>query len=92
MFLDIVRVSPTSGSVEGGPTISITVNAPRALYSNEDIKVLVGGKACIRLASNNASIIFDPHPKHMIQTKSSIVFLCVHSLHKIALFELQERI
>lgn len=72
--------------------ISITVNAPLALYSNEDIKVLVGGKACIRLTSNNASIICDPHPNHMIQIESSVVFLCVHSLHKISLFELQERI
>ena len=92
VFLDILRVSPTSGSVEGGTTISITVNAPLSLYSNEDIKVLVGGKICIRLNANNVSIRRDPHPKHMIQIESGIVFLCVHSLHKIALFELHERI
>ena len=92
MFVDIIRVSPTTGSVEGGTTIFITVNVPLALYTKEDIKVIVGGKLCVRLVPKNASIICDPHPKHMIQTESSIVFLCVNSLHKISLLELQQGI
>ena len=43
MITDILDVSPNNGSTEGGTNISITVNAPLANYSMEDMKVLVGG-------------------------------------------------
>ena len=42
---DILSVSPTFGSNQGGTKISIAVNAgPLTDYPREDIKVYVGGK------------------------------------------------
>ena len=49
MMTDILDVSPNNGSTEGGTNISITVNAPLANYSMEDIKVLVGGTFTITI-------------------------------------------
>ena len=49
MMTDILNVSPNNGSTEGGTTISITVNAPLANYSMEDIKVLVGGMLTVTI-------------------------------------------
>ena len=45
MFTDILSVSPTFGSNQGGTKISIAVNSgPLTDYPREDIKVYVGGK------------------------------------------------
>lgn len=46
MTVDILNVSPSSGSAEGGTTIFITVNAPLANYTMDAIKVIVGGTVC----------------------------------------------
>ena len=45
IFTDILSVSPTFGSNQGGTKISIAVNSgPLTDYPREDIKVYVGGK------------------------------------------------
>ena len=41
-FTDILYVTPSGGSTDGGTKITITVNTPLANYT-DNIKVFVGG-------------------------------------------------